>query len=231
MNPATDTQTGPALRVGVFGGTFNPVHTGHIQTVLEVRQAMGLDALFLVPAALPPHKLATPLADCRDRLAMLLLALSKTPGVVVSDMELTREGPSYSVDTIRGVRALLPPDTALFFILGSDAFLEIDTWHAYRALFEAVSVIVMHRPGDGTDQPATAVMGDLLTRRVSPDYAFDAGMRVFRHPALQPVFLFDNPARPVSATAIRERVHRGQSIAGLVPDAVAAYIERKGLYR
>ncbi|MFH1985329.1 MAG: nicotinate-nucleotide adenylyltransferase [Pseudomonadota bacterium] len=223
----------PGLRIGVFGGTFNPVHVGHIQTVLEVKKALALDALFLVPAAVPPHKEKAHVAGARDRMAMLLLALSETPGVVVSDMELRRKGPSYSVDTIRDIRALLPPETELFFILGSDAFLEINTWHAYRALFEEISFIVMRRRTGTADPPENALkpLSELMATQVSPGYSYDPDLRAFRHPWMKTVYLFDNTERAVSATVIRERVRAGIAIDGLVPETVAAYIARKGLYQ
>lgn len=223
----------PGLRIGVFGGTFNPVHVGHIQTVLEVKKALALDALFLVPAATPPHKEKAHLAEARDRIAMLLLALSETPGVVVSDMELKRKGPSYSVDTIRDIRALLPPETELYFIVGSDAFLEINSWHAYQALFEQISFIVMRRrSGDaGPAEDAFKPLSELMATQVSAGYAYDSVARAFRHPRMKPVYLFDNTERTVSATDIRARVRKGMPIDGLVPGSVAAYIARKGLYR
>ena len=218
------------LKVGVFGGTFNPVHVAHIQTVLEVKRALQLDALLLVPAATPPHKDTTHVASAKDRLAMLLLAISETPGVVVSDMELRRQGPSYSVDTIRDIRGLLPSETDLFFIIGRDAFLEIDSWRDYRAIFEETAFIVMRRPSDDADD-GDDNLGLLLASRVSSGYDFDSNARMFRHPRLKSVYLFENTEHHVSATAIRDRIRKGMPIDGLVPEAVAAYIVRKGLYR
>lgn len=230
MRSQAGSETPTGLKVGVFGGTFNPVHVAHIQTVLEVKRALQLDALMLVPAAMPPHKDTTHVASAKDRLAMLLLAISDTPGVVVSDMELRRQGPSYSVDTIKDIRDLLPPETALFFLIGRDAFLEIDSWHDYRALFEEIAFIVMRRPSDAGDT-GNGNLGLLLASSVSSGYEFDSKARMFRHPRLKPVYLFENTERPVSATAIRERIRSGMPIDGLVPEAVAAYIARKGLYR
>lgn len=234
MMPETETTQHSGLRIGVFGGTFNPVHLGHIQTVLEVKRAWRLDALFLVPAAVPPHKETALIADARDRMAMLLLALSETSGVVVSDMELRREGPSYSVDTIRDIRRLLPQETELFFILGSDAFLEIDSWHDYRTLFGEISFIVMRRRTDGNSGSGEGCLqriSALLVSRVSTGYTYDAKVRAYRHSRMKTVYLFDNTEHNVSATAIRERTRRGMPIDGFVPAAVAAYIARKGLYQ
>jgi nicotinate-nucleotide adenylyltransferase len=228
--PGKVSATDGALRVGVFGGTFNPIHVAHIQTVSEVKRSFGLDALIVVPAAVPPHKDQRDIAGARDRFAMLLLALSGTPGVVVSDMELRRTGPSYSVDTIGAIRGLLPEDAALYFIIGRDAFLEIDTWYDYPTIFEQVSFIVMRRP-QATGGIVDNGIGPMLASQVSADYAFDRTSRAFRHPRLRPVLLFENTEHAISATAIRALIREGASIRGLVPDAVAAYIDRKGLYR
>ena len=138
-------------RIGLFGGTFNPIHRGHLQVIQEVMEAFSLDQIKLIPAALPPHKESGGVADAQDRLQMIRLAVANYPAltqtVTVSDVELKRPGPSYTIDTVRYFMQVLSENSRLFFILGLDAFHEIDTWKSYLDLFELVPFIVMARPG------------------------------------------------------------------------------------
>jgi nicotinate-nucleotide adenylyltransferase len=136
-------------RIGLFGGTFNPIHCGHIAVAQQLQRGFPLDRIYLVPSRLPPHKSCSDLAQAAHRLAMIELALAEVKGdtLRLSDIELKREGPSYTVDTVAAFRKELSPDDELYLIMGADAFLELDSWRQWRALLAAVSLIVMSRPG------------------------------------------------------------------------------------
>ena len=122
------------MRFGLFGGTYNPVHIGHLRAALEVKEGFSLDEVFLIPAALPPHKMPGEVADADDRLHMLSLALEDAPGLTISDVELKRSGPSYTIDTVQHFKRNAPDQFQIYLIMGMDAFLEIDTWKSYDEL-------------------------------------------------------------------------------------------------
>lgn len=221
------------MRIGLFGGTFNPVHTGHLRAALEVREAFALDEIHLIPSAIPPHKDPGGIAPARQRLAMVRAAAEDQEGFVVSDVELQRRGPSYSVDTVAEYRRSLPQDGRLFLIIGGDAFKEIHTWKSYRRLFEQVAFIVMVRPG-GQPRATAAVLeeiGHCLHRHVDAGYRLQAQRPRFVHDSLQPVAVTEVTRLQISATRIRSLIAAGRSIRYLVPDTVMDYIRRQGLYR
>ncbi len=218
-----------ALRLGLFGGTFNPIHVGHIEVAEAARQRFALDRIFLIPAAQPPHKQT--LTSAADRLAMACLAVAGRPGWEVSDVELRRAGPSYTIDTVAWFKRTSPPGTEFFFLLGIDAFLEFNTWKAYSTLVKEVALIVLARGGDEAD---VAAMIDRLKRFIArhfpSGYRWDAA-GAFIHPDSHAVYLFNGPRIAISASEIRERIARGEDARPWLDPAVAAYIERKGLYR
>ena len=220
-------------RIGLFGGTFDPIHFGHLRAALEIQEVFGLDETCLIPAAVPPHKTRTRVSDARHRLAMIRLALENDPFFSVSDLELKRSGPSYTIDTVAQVKAMLPDDARLYLIVGRDAFAEIHTWKSYQALFRQIPFIVMSRPagGDGRITDAAETIAACLRNSVSRGYAFSAGTSVFRHAALQPVHVFQMTPMAISSTQIRRLVKTGRSIKFLLPPQVATYIEKQGLYR
>ena len=133
-------------RVGILGGTFDPVHNGHLAIAEAVRQALALSGLLFIPAFLPPHKPTYTISPFVQRAAMLELAVVDRPGFFVSLLEAEREGPSYSIDTLRTLRQTLGEEVHLFFIIGMDAFAEIHTWKANRELLDQASFVVMGRP-------------------------------------------------------------------------------------
>ena len=227
-----DQQSETRLRVGIFGGTYNPVHLGHVHMAREAARAFSLDSVFMVPASSPPHKPEADIVSARERLAMLLLAVAGIPGIVVSDIELNREGPSYSVDTVTAIQGLLPADARLFFILGQDAFAEIDTWKSYPALFENIALVVLRRTPTADSAPAASSrVASLIKDRISANYTFDPEINAFTHARLKFIYLLNNDFYDISSTDIRTRIRRNESIAGLVPDAVDQYIAQRGLYR
>lgn len=220
-------------RAGLFGGTFNPVHFGHLRTALEVMEGFGLDTIYFIPSAVPPHKENGGIADAAHRVEMLTRAISEMPGFCFSDVELRRSGLSYTIDTIGQMAAELPASTECFLIVGLDAFLEIDTWKSYRGLFEKITFIVMSRPPQSGGYPGKPFDGieGFVKNKISAGFILDSEGKRFVHPEWQPVYLFEVTPLGIAATDIRRRVRRGASIRYLVPDSVAAYIDEKGLYR
>ncbi len=219
--------------IGLFGGTFDPIHLGHLKTVLEVKDRFHLETVYLIPAAQPPHKTDRAIAPPSDRMAMLNIAVARLHGLEVSDTEINRSGLSYSVETVDEFRRCFTGTTRLFFILGIDAFVEIHTWKSYRRLFERVAFIVMTRPGSGRRQapPAHETLQAYLDARISDGYVFEPDTGGFCHPARQPVRFFATTPVDISSTEIREKIMRQQPFEHLLPEGVDAYIRRKGLYQ
>lgn len=220
------------MHIGLFGGTFNPIHLGHIQVVHEVKQGFVLDRIILIPSALPPHKEPGGVADARDRMEMIRLAIGDYPDFTVSDVELKRSGPSYTIDTVRHFKAALPDDSTLYLILGLDAFLEIDTWKSYMDLFLLVPFIVMARniAGDSDTVLRWQTLEAYLKARISEGYQFSASRSCYVHDENQPVFVYNVTPVDISSTKIRRLIKKGSTIESLVPKIVADFIKTKGLY-
>jgi nicotinate-nucleotide adenylyltransferase len=220
-------------RIGLFGGTFNPIHLGHLRSAQEVLEAFALQRILLIPSALPPHKEPDFLASAADRLAMIRQATLGHTGLSVSDVEITRPGPSYTIDTVRFFKRSLPADTRLFLVVGLDAFLEIDSWKACRDLFRLTPFIVMLRPEAAAACGAQAFqrVEALLQAAVSGSYAFRPAPDRLEDAQFQPVYFVDVTPLSISSTRIRATLRQGHSIRYLVPERVEAYIREKGLYR
>jgi nicotinate-nucleotide adenylyltransferase len=219
-------------KIGLFGGTFNPIHLGHLTVAQDVKQGFDLHKIWLIPAAMPPHKKEKQIAEALHRLKMIRIAIADKPDFSVSDVELKRSGPSYTIDTVDYFKENLPKETQLYLIVGMDAFLDIDIWKSFRELFQVIPFIVMSRPGavDGDREKKVKILNDLLVTKVSPEYRFELPRHAFFHPDKQPVFLFEVTPVDISATMIRTNRSQGRSIASLVPNKVNEYIETKGLY-
>lgn len=200
--------SGPAARLGLMGGTFDPIHLGHLAVAEEAREALGLDRILFVPAGRPPHKKAVDVSSVEHRVAMVELAIAENPGFELSRIEVDRPGPSYTVDT---VEQLASGGQDVTVILSAETFAELPTWHEPERLFEAARVAVAPRWG----YPA-------------PDPGWLAGAFPGREDR---VTYLEGPRLGVSSTALRERVAAGRSIRYLVPAPVAAYIDRHHLYR
>lgn len=208
--------------IGVLGGTFDPIHFGHLRSALELLEALGLAEVRLIPCGHPPHR-APPRAPASARLAMLELAVAGQPGLRVDSRELERPGPSYMVDTLASLREE-QGSVPLCLILGSDAFLGLPGWHRWQELVRLAHLVVMHRPGWELDDHLAAPLAQLVeTRRVHAAAALAA------QPAgsilLVPVTPLD-----ISATAIRHLIAAGRSPRYLLPDAVWEHIRAHGLY-
>ena len=207
------------MRRGIFGGTFDPIHLGHLDVAEAARRALGLDVVQLMPARWPPHR-SPPAASASHRFAMAALAVQDRPGLVVSDFEMEAEGPSFTSGTIDRLAAAGIDPAILFFITGADAFRDIATWKDYPAILDRAHFVVVSRPGC----PAP------LLRRLLPTLAgrmIETPCEIASGPG---IFLVDAPTAPVSSTGVRERRMRGESIDGLVAPAVKTYIERQNLY-
>lgn len=219
-------------RVGLFGGTFNPIHRGHLQAAGDVLLRADLERIYFVPSAQPPHKTRGKLAPAEDRLTMVRLALADQPRMRVCDVELKRTGPSYSIDSIRAFKAAMPAGGRLFFVVGVDAFLEIDTWKACDQLFDETAFIVMSRPGTGDWTPALRRrIEDYVRSRIAADYSFSVNGDRLVHPVKQTVHLVSVTPVDISSSRIRAMIREGRAVDRWVPSAVVDHIQTRGLYR
>jgi nicotinate-nucleotide adenylyltransferase len=192
------------MSIGLLGGTFDPIHVGHLRAAENAREGFGLERVIFVPAARPPHR-PEPRTPALDRYAMTCLAVAGHPSFEVSDLELRRDGPSYTVDTLAAL-AGTSNGQELVLVVGGDTFPEVRTWREAARIFELAVLGVVERPGGTTPSDAEAAPGARVRR------AFGPGL-------------------DVSATQVRERVAGGLSVRYLVPDGVADYIAKRRLYR
>ncbi len=204
----------------IFGGTFDPVHLGHLGAAREVQAALKPDTFHFLPAGQPPHRSGTHTRP-EDRLRMLELALADDQELGIDTREFERPGPSYMVDTLASLRASYP-DEALALILGQDALNGLDRWHDWRRLPELAHLVVMTRPGE-LPSYGDQLAGELQHRMVSDPEAL-------RRQSAGSVLPLVVTPRPISSTLIRANIHDPVALRQLVPDAVAALIERDGLY-
>ena len=220
------------MRIGLFGGTFDPIHIGHLRAALEVKQGFDLDQIVIIPAAQPPHKKGDQVTAAADRLKMVELGVSGCCGFSVSAVELQRAGPSYSIDTINHFKTSSDEDSEIFFVSGLDAFLEIDTWKSYKKLLRQIAFIVIARPiFDCSDVSSRwKHLEDFIKNKISVDYEFSESSACFIHSGAKPIYIFDVTSLDISSTRIRELVKSGQPITYLVPESVENYVKSRGLY-
>lgn len=213
-------------RIGLFGGSFNPIHLAHLRAAEEIRERCRLDEIRFVPAASPPHKPAGDLATAADRLRMVELATEGIPGFRASALEIERGGTSYSIDTIRAVLGEHPPPEHLVFVLGLDAFGELHTWKDHAALLAHCDMAILPRPGC-----RSTLSVDDFPVATRPRICYDPLRDFFRHDSGHTITLFPLPSLDISATEIRRRVREDRSIRFLVPAPVERYILERQLYR
>ena len=214
-------------RIGIFGGTFNPIHNGHVKAALEVQNNFLLDKVLLIPSSIPPHKGAPDIVPPSDRLQMVKLAVEPYPQFIPSPIEIEAKGKSYSILTLAKLKKQYP-DAFMFFILGIDAFLEIDTWRDYEKVLEQCHFIVISRPGYDLGD-AKKILGGKHTERMIQvfDFSrFDEEMWIDNK-----IFLLSISALDLSSKDVRKKVKNGESIAGLVTESVEEYIRIKKLYQ
>lgn len=223
LQQATPTccQLMPVRGTGIFGGTFDPVHVGHVQTVLDFRDALGLRQVLVIPTGTPPHR-EVPGASPQQRLAMLGKAFAGQDRIVVDDREIHREGRSYTVDTLCAVRAGLPSDEPLVLALGQDAWLMLTTWRRWRELIGLSHIAVLKRPGSYCEA------NDELMAWAGPRAGCSSALTSSRSGR---VCTFEFSQVPTSATQVRDALMQGESVAGLLPQSVQRYIVEEGLYQ
>ena len=214
-----------AWRLGIFGGTFDPVHMGHLRIAEEAREALDLDRIIFIPAADPPHKVQRRILPFEHRWRMLFLSLAGNPHFHMSDIEQKMEGKSYSVLTLKELRRMSTGREDYYFLVGLDSFLELNTWYRYRELFSLAHLAVMRRPGHQEKEVEA-----FLKQNVSLDYTPDAQGRSFSHPSLYSVHLVDSTHLDISSTRVRVLAGQGRSIRYLVADEVMSYIKNHKLY-
>ena len=213
------------LKLGILGGTFDPIHLGHLRTAEEIGQELGLEKVYLIPSASPPHKTSEPVAPFHHRLTMAQLAVGDSSLLEVLDLEGKRPGFSYSIETLREFHHIFSPDHELYFILGIDAFLEIKTWKEYEKLFCYAHFVIIERAGfHPRDLEVFLLNIGLNVRKTKRPDVLDvtSGNTVI----LKTPTLMD-----ISSTRIRKWVANGKSIRFLLPERVMNYIMEKGLYR
>ncbi|MBR4643290.1 MAG: nicotinate-nucleotide adenylyltransferase [Selenomonadaceae bacterium] len=198
------------MKIGIMGGTFDPIHLGHLATAEAVRESFSLDEILFIPAARPPHKLGRPVTDEKHRLAMTILATRSNKFFKVSDMELKRTGLSYTLDTMNELYKTFGNSTELFFIIGADSLADLSKWHAAKELVEKCHFIATTRQG--------------------VDVNFSAVENFFGAAARKHIHRVTTPGLEISSTDIREKIRSGRSIKYLVPEAVEEYILKEGLY-
>jgi nicotinate-nucleotide adenylyltransferase len=214
-------------RVAIFGGTFNPIHLGHLRAAEEAAELLGLERVLFVPSADPPHKegcAADPLAPAALRLAWVRLAIEDNPRFAADPLEVERGGRSYSVDTLRALGARLAPERPVFLI-GHDAFALIDTWRDPEAIFELAHIAVIVRPGAGGGS-----LADWLPKRVREDVELAADGKSAAHPAGTWIRVLEIAALDVSASDLRARLRAGRSVRYLLPEPVREAVTKSGVY-
>lgn len=193
------------MRIGLYGGTFDPVHLAHLVLAEQCREQLALDEVWFIPAASPPHKSGATITDTKHRVAMLELAIAGHPSFKLSRLELERTGPSYTVETLREVRES-HPDVEIFLLLGGDSIRDFTTWREPKEIARLAALVAVNR--------GTAELADIPTDIVAPEGRRDVHM----------------PAIDISASDLRQRVATGRGIRYLVPRAVELYIQQHGLY-
>jgi len=212
------------MKIGILGGTFNPIHLAHLRIAEEVRDRFNLDRIIFIPAATPPHKELDGDIAYADRRAMVALAIAGEPAFSLSDIEERRGGRSYSVYTLAELQAL-HPDDELFFIIGSDSFLEIATWYRAAEIFTLSNIVVVERP----QAPLTDLQAALPVAMGGEFCYYPAEMRLTHRSGFS-VFYLPGIPLAISSSEIRRLVRAGHSIRYLAPDSVARYISEKRIY-
>ena len=211
---------------GLFGGTFNPIHNGHLRAAEEVQHYLPLDRILFIPSYVPPHKDPKEVVPAWQRLRMVEIACQDHPGFVACDLEVKNPGPSYSIITLRKLKELYPLDI-FWFILGSDAFLEIETWKDYTQLLQECSLAIVKRPGSELEKINKVIY------KIKPGLVVKMnkqGKSEIKDSGRPGLYLIDIEALDISSSEIRRRLQAGQPVTGLVPPGVENYIMENHLY-
>jgi nicotinate-nucleotide adenylyltransferase len=212
--------------VGIVGGTFDPIHAGHLSMAREAQRQLGLERVLLIPAGTPWQR--TPEASAADRLAMARLAVGTAGAMTVDDREVRRKRPTYTLETLQELRAELGSDPTLWLILGADAFLNLPTWHRWEELFQYAHIAVACRPGYDLQSKE---MAPALRERLSGRLGTDPKMGSVPNRPIPPIALLDIPLLDISSTGVRNALRHRQPVGDLLPASVLDYIESHQLYR
>ncbi len=212
------------MKIGIIGGTFNPIHIAHLRIAEEVRERFALDRVLFIPAASPPHKPLAGDLSFHHRYRMVELAVRDNPHFAASDIEGKRGGKSYSIDTIQVLRTEYPEDE-LFFVIGSDSFLEIGLWRRYAAIFAACNIVAVERPGSVVNDLAAVLPVD-----IAAEFCYYGAEKRLAHRTGYSVYYLTGVPLDISSSAIRKLAHIGRSIRYLVPETVEHYIKEHRLY-
>src|SRR5213594_2666592 len=214
------------MKIGLFGGTFDPIHWGHLRSAEEAREGFRLDRVLFVPTSEPPHKKRKPTTSGQNRLEMVRLAIANNPGFGLSSVELSRPGKSYTIDTLRHFKRTQSVKDSFYFILGLDAIREIASWKDFREIFSLCHLIVTSRPGCEASMSLKGM--PVAVRKL---FCYDSKKKVYRHESGSFIYFFKLTDIGISASEIRHRLKEGKSIRYLVPPEVERCIKRRGLYR
>lgn len=215
------------VKVGLFGGTFDPIHFGHLRAAEEIREILGLEKIYFVPASVPPHKTTPGMASPHHRLKMLELAVNDNNFFSISDVEIKRGGKSYTIDTLQYFSETYPL-FELYFISGSDLFSEIDSWKDYKKIFSASNFAVVERPGFSFELPGT------LPLEIKDDFRYyknHNNLTLYINKNSRILSLIKIDGLEISSTKIRELVNKSKSIKYLVPSSVETYILEHAIYK
>jgi nicotinate-nucleotide adenylyltransferase len=218
------------MRLGVLGGTFNPIHNGHLAIARQTREALGLDRILFIPTNDPPHKPHQGLAPAKDRYEMVRLAIGSDPLFVISDIELRRSGTSYSIDTVRQLQHEYGPESELFFLIGLDAFLDFPTWHEPETLLTLCSFVVISRPGLSFQALSTLPLLPPLLQQALLDLDRGVNSRLTVPMGTHSLICLRLPPSDVSASGIRSKFKQGFPTANLLPPQVESYILQHHIY-
>ena len=213
-------------KVAFFGGTFDPVHLGHLTPAVRASETFGFDALVFVPTGQPPHKQGEPLTPFAHRFAMVALATQAHDAFLVSAVEADRPGPTYTFDTLCRLKEAFPAGRH-YFLMGSDSFAQIGTWHRWSELPDLVRLVVLHRPTVWGDELAASAPAELRPRLRAVRGAADAADEGDRP---NPIYLLEHEPFPIAASGLRDRVRSGLPIGEWVPPEVGRYVAKHGLY-
>ncbi len=220
------------MKIGLFGGTFNPVHNGHIRVAEELLLNFPLDSIIIIPSSYPPHKEKINLLSSRNRYAMAMLAFTESERISVSDAELKRKGVSFSVDTVDHFIKSYNKNNQLYFITGIDAFIEIDTWNSYTEILKSIPFIIAERPGpwQNRNTEARSFLSGFLRDCISESYTYQEAETLFSHKEFQNIYLFRSSMIDISSSEIRNRIRSNQDLTGYLPEKVEHYIKKGKLY-
>jgi nicotinate-nucleotide adenylyltransferase len=213
------------MHLAIFGGTFNPVHYGHLKGAEAVLAEIKAEKALFIPVAEPPHKEAADLASPAHRLEMIRLAISGNPFFALSDIEVTRGGLSYTIDTLTEILDTFEPRPKLTLVIGTDSFNEFSSWRDYRGIIELADLVVIRRPGMEIKE-----LQEVLPVELARSFCYDSVDDVFKNESSRTIKFLSYGGSDISSSMIRELIGRGESIKHLTPDEVVDYIKEKGLY-